>query len=226
MRKKIIKNPFGQEELLLNGKFNLLDKRYLSFLSCFTLMKNRKIKVIVETGTARGGKSNFKGDGGSTILFGEWIKRHGGELYSVDIDKKNLLRASKSLKDTTKRVYFVLSDSIKFLKKFNKTIDFLYLDSFDYDHQNPIPSQQHHLNEIKAAYHLLSKNSIVMIDDCKLKNGGKGKFVIKYLLKKGWKILVDSYQVILINEIEKNTIASLDDALATYMKKILIEKTS
>jgi hypothetical protein len=197
---------FWEEDILLKGKLNLADIRYHSFLFSFLLMKERAVKTIIETGIARGGISNFKGDGGSTILFGKWIEKYGGEFYSVDIDKNNLLNASEALKDTTGRVHFIECDSIKFLKNFKKPIDFLYLDSYDYDIQNPHPSQNHHLQEIIAAYPYLSEKSIVMIDDCNLENGGKGKLIIEYLLEKGWKILIDGYQVILVLNSCKNKI--------------------
>lgn len=95
------------------------------------------------------------------------------------------------------RIHFVCSDSIAFLQNFGKTIDFLYLDSYDFDFNNPLPSQYHHLYEIQAAYPKLSENSIVMIDDCDLPHGGKGKFAIEFLTERGWKILENRYQVIL-----------------------------
>lgn len=41
----------------------------------------------------------------------------------------------------------------------------MYLDSYDVDFSNPLPSAQHHLNEFKAVKHLLHKGSIVLIDD-------------------------------------------------------------
>lgn len=188
----------SEEKSLLFGKLDLQDKRYPSFLLSFILMKKRSVKTIVETGTARDGVSNFEGDGGSTILFGNWIAKYGGELFSIDINQSHLVKAAEALKDQTGRVYFIHSDSIKFLKEFNKQIDFLYLDSYDYDIKNPLPSQEHHLHEIMAAYPCLTKKSIVMIDDCKLKNGGKGKLVVKFLAEKGWKIVYEGYQIILV----------------------------
>lgn len=217
-----------EEYVFLKDKIDLLDKRYLSFLCCFTLMKERSVKRILETGTARNGRSNFKGDGGSTILFGEWIERYGGELYSIDIDKNNLLQASDGLKDQTGRVYFIQSDSIKFLKTFNKPIDFLYLDSYDYDAQNPNPSQEHHLKEIIAAYPCLSKKSIVMIDDCNLENGGKGKLVIDYLLQKGWKLLVNAYQVILVQSFKKKEMQKIEELISKelYVLRSYLESDS
>ena len=92
------------------------------------------------------------------------------------------------------------SDSIKYLKSFPRKVDFLYLDSYDYNRNNPEKiksSQNHHLEEIKAIEKKLHKNSIILIDDCKLPGGGKGKKAIKYLQSNGWKILMNKYQVLL-----------------------------
>lgn len=115
-------------------------------------------------------------------------------------DKKAIESAKQDLEDCREFVQFAHDDSIEFLKNFNRPIDFLYLDSFDFDAQNPDPSQQHHFKEIMAAYPSLTKKSVVMIDDCDLPHGGKGKLVIEYLLNKGWKIAASNYQVLLVQE--------------------------
>jgi hypothetical protein len=95
-------------------------------------------------------------------------------------------------------ITFVESDSVQFLKEFDKEIDFLYLDSFDYEKENPLPSQEHHLKEIQVVYNKLKPESIVMIDDCDLPGGGKGRLAIDFLTARGWKVVFKSYQVILI----------------------------
>ncbi len=150
-------------------------------------MAKRKAQILVETGTARGGRSNCAGDGCSTPIFAEWASQHGALLYSVDIDRTALITAERCLGDLYKYVKFVHSDSIVFLKNFNQKIDFLYLDSYDFDFKNPLPSQQHHYQEIVAAYPWLTDQTIILIDDCDLPHGGKGKLVIEFLLEKGGK---------------------------------------
>jgi hypothetical protein len=92
------------------------------------------------------------------------------------------------------------ADSIKYLKAFPQKVDFLYIDSYDYNRNNPEiikDSQDHHLEEIKAIEKKLHENSIILIDDCKLPGGGKGKKAIQYLQSNGWKILMNKYQVLL-----------------------------
>ncbi|MEM7174675.1 MAG: class I SAM-dependent methyltransferase [Chlamydiota bacterium] len=175
------------------------DKRFISFEYILKEMKKRNCSVLVETGTARNGAGNFIGDGGSTCIFADWAADHNAKLFSVDIDESALSMARNALNRKQKKyVHFAHSDSVEFLKKFDQKIDFLYLDSYDYDLAQWEKSQRHCLNELKAAYPRLHENSIIMIDDCKLQFGGKGGLAIPYLINLGWKIVVDEYQVILV----------------------------
>lgn len=185
---------------ILDNKIPSYDKRYDTFALALDLMSHRKPKVIIETGTARDGLANCIGDGCSTMIFAEYVKNNGGEFYSVDINAEYLQNAGKALADSRPFATLVHSDSIAFLQNFNRPIDFLYLDSYDYDFSNPLPSQEHHLKEIKAAYPWLSPYCVVMIDDCDLPGGGKGKLAIDFLLSKGWGILGIGYQVVLIQK--------------------------
>lgn len=172
-------------------------------LKSLNLLTERKARILLETGTARYGAENFAGDGGSTIIFSEWAQNNQATLYSVDISQEYLTNAKEAL-DSRVATVFVESDSVEFLEKFDRSIDFLYLDSYDYEYGNVLPSQLHHLNEIVAAYPHLHEHSIVMVDDCDLPHGGKGKFVINFLIARGWKVIADKYQVILVRESSLN----------------------
>lgn len=172
-------------------------RRYDTFVKAIKLLRNRKAKVIVETGTSRNGDRNCNGDGCSTLIFASWAKDHDVAFYTVDIDKDALLNAENALGEDATVVNFIHSDSIAFLRDFNQTIDFLYLDSYDFDCEAPEASQEHHLREIEAAYPWLSNKSVVMIDDCDLPHSGKGKLVIEFLLERDWQIIMSDYQVIL-----------------------------
>jgi len=176
---------------------SLIDARAKTMHTALQLMETRNVKTIVETGTARGGHMAFSGDGGFTIITGYWCSLNGAKLYSVDINPTALKNARTMILDYEEAIDLIEDDSVHFLKNFNKKIDFLYLDSLDFEKDNPEPSQRHHLAEIEAAYDKLKPNSVVMIDDCDLPHGGKGKLVIDYLVKRGWEIVAQSYQVIL-----------------------------
>lgn len=194
-----------QAETSTNKNFEFLvnrlsknDRRFASFLLVLELLEHRQAKNLVETGTARCGDRNFEGDGGSTIIFSHWASKNGAHLFTVDNSQEAIENARISTQKYGNNVQFFCCDSIEFLRQFNQKIDFLYLDSFDYDFNNPNPSQAHHLNEAMAAYHKLHEKSIVMVDDCDLPSGGKGKLLIEFLLKKGWTVIYKGYQTILV----------------------------
>jgi predicted O-methyltransferase YrrM len=194
---------FGKTSDPLLNKISSTNCRYDTMRYALQLMDERKVRTIVETGTARGGIDWCREDGCSTIIWAEWVKNNHAMLYSVDIDPAAIKTAKRELihsQGIQNNVILTCSDSISFLRFFGKQIDFLYLDSFDYDFTNPLPSQEHHLKEIIAAYPWLTRQSIVMIDDCDLPGGGKGTLAISYLLNKGWKIAMQGYQVIMIQE--------------------------
>ncbi len=183
---------------ILERRLPPTDKRFASFLYALDLMTQRGTRTIIETGTARGGESNCIGDGGSTLIWAEWAGHFGAVVHSVDIDPKAVSESKLACAMNKDHVHIVCGDSVVFLREFKKPIDLLYLDSYDFDVDDPLPSQQYHLDEIKAAYPMLHSNSVVMIDDCDLPHGGKGKLVIDYLLEKSWKKVFSSYQVILV----------------------------
>lgn len=189
-------------EQYLEKRLHSGDKRYWTMLAALKLCEAREVKVMIETGTARNGDKNFVGDGGSTIIFGNWAYDHQVPFYSVDISPVSVWHAKEATKAYADFVEVVCGDSIEFLQNFDQPIDFLYLDSYDFELWNPKPSQEHHLKEIIAAYPKLHAQSIIMIDDCELPYGGKGTLVIDFLKQEGWKISHKGYQVIMVKSTE------------------------
>lgn len=177
-------------------------KRRNTFLKSLELLNKVKAKIIIETGTSREGLRGAKSNGAATIVFGKWAKQNNGILHSVDISEKSITTAQKEVnnQDLNSSVKIHLSDSISFLLNFKEQVDFLYLDSYDYtdDPEVQVKSQIHHLKEFEAIEGQLHGNTIVLIDDCDLPNGGKGKLVVEYMLKKDWKILMKEYQILLV----------------------------
>lgn len=184
--------------IYLNQRIPSDNPRYSTFSDALKLMSQRNVTTIVETGTARCGDENFEGDGGSTIIFGDWAKNHNVNMYSVDINPLHIALAKKASTKYLSNLQFVTGDSVKFLDDFPGKIDFLYLDSWDYDVNDPLSAQTHCLKEVKAAYEKLSKKAIIMIDDCNIQFGGKGLLAIKFLKKQKWKLYRNNHQVIMI----------------------------
>lgn len=179
-------------------------KRRNTFLKTLELLDKTKAKIIIETGTSREGLHGAKSNGAATIVFGKWAKLNDAFLHSVDISENSVQNAQKEVtaQGLDDYVKIHLSDSIAFLKKFDEKVDFLYLDSYDYssDPEVQVKSQIHHLEEFRVIEDRLHEKTIVLIDDCGLPNGGKGKRVVEYMVQKDWKILMETYQILLVRK--------------------------
>ena len=187
---------------LLPRKYNF-GKRRDTLREVLRLLDERGAKVLLETGVARMGLQKAKGDGASTIVFGLWAKNNDAHLYSVDIDPEATRRAGVAVDEMGlgDSVTLVTSDSVEYLDQFTDAVDFLYLDSYDYHKTDTAiqkASQDHHLKEINAIEGCLHDDSVILIDDCDLPNGGKGKLGIQYHTEAGWKIHMSEYQVIMV----------------------------
>lgn len=185
-------------------KYNF-KRRRITFAKTLKLIDQRHVKMIIETGTSRLGLKNTKGDGAATIVFGKWAMQNNAKMHSVDISEDSVKGSQDEInaQGLNNAVTIHLNDSLKFLKTFENTVDFLYLDSYDYsktDKDIQIKSQEHHLKEFKLIENKLHDNSVVLIDDCGLPGGGKGKTVVEYMLKKDWKVLIDAYQILLVKK--------------------------
>lgn len=117
---------------------------------------NGEPALIVETGTSAWGTD-------STRLWDTYIRKFGGQLFSVDIRKE----ASENLKfQLTSKSKLVVDDSISFLNKWNLGIPNLYyLDSWDLDLNSPEDSAFHGKSEIMAIIPFLKSGSLILIDD-------------------------------------------------------------
>ena len=102
------------------------------------------------------------------------------------------------------RVEFHLSDSVEFLRNFDGSIDFLYLDSSDYfkDEERRSICQAHQLKEIEAGFDKLTPGAVVLLDDNGLPFGGKTKLSKQFLSERGWFCLLDWQQSLWIRSID------------------------
>jgi predicted O-methyltransferase YrrM len=178
-------------------------KRRATFSLVLDLLTKGEAKNLVETGTAREGLKGVRSQGASTIVFGKWAKLNNAKLNSVDLNEDSVRVAQKEVDNWNLEEHVTIhhSDSIKYLSAIDRPIDFLYLDSYDYstDPEVQLKSQEHHLAEFKTSEHNLHDNSIVLIDDCALPGGGKGKLAIEYMISKGWRVILEKYQVVLLH---------------------------
>lgn len=187
----------------IDGRIGQHNGRYRTMIMALELMSLRGVKTIVETGTARAGVQGFNDDGSSTLIWADWARDNNAMVYSIDIEPRAIQGAREGVGNNNHAV-FICADSVTTLENFDQPIDFLYLDSFDFNptvDPNVRPCQEHHLKEIIAAYPKLHQHSVVMIDDCGgVIGGGKGGLVIPYLVERGWKLITNIYQAILVRE--------------------------
>lgn len=175
---EIFKRDYYNKMLIPGHPKNPVRNRADSLLKVFQLLEDRNLDFyrILETGCMRKdhGHLCFGDDGCSSFLFNEFLKYNDGILISVDINQENVNYANSIFNAEKSRAY--CCDSVEFINEYyykksvadpykGAQIDLLYLDSFDVEKDNPLPSQQHHLKELNAARHYLGQGSIVVVDD-------------------------------------------------------------
>lgn len=194
-----------------------LGPRRDTFRATFEFLARKKPRghLIIETGCARE-TDNWEGDGQSTRMFDRFAAEHGGEVYTVDISPASCDYA-RSVVGPSTRVY--TEDSVPFLRRMardipaaGREIDLLYLDSFDWDPANPLPSALHHLKELCAIAPALTPGTLVVVDDSfhalrGFRTGGenyvlledqgiagKAMYVAQYFQQIGIPLAFDGYQ--------------------------------
>ncbi len=115
---------------------------------------------VFETGTAAWGTQ-------STLLFSAYVAAYGGEVVTVDT---RLSPARHARKQTSRSVRFVVGDSVEVMSRpwasrYLETADLVYLDSWDVNLSDPLPSAAHGLREFLACADKLKRGAMVLVDD-------------------------------------------------------------
>ena len=168
---------------------------------------------IFETGTAAWGTQ-------STLLFSAYVDAYGGEVVTVDT---RLSPARHARKQTCRSVRFVVGDSVEVMSRpwasrYLETADLVYLDSWDVDVHDPLPSAVHGLREFLACADILKPGAMVLVDDTpkgiepwgeatpKMSQfvstwgmvPGKGAFILKLLDDSpGFEVIAHDYQLLI-----------------------------
>lgn len=131
---------------------------YLTFKKLFEEMRDLKNPLILESGIASAGTH-------STYLFNEYVRKYGGLFWSVDINQQLVDMHRGNMCPSTQ---LVCDDSVSFFRNWtttHKEVNVIYLDSYDLDFYDPVPSANHGLNEYKALIPVIKKNTLLLIDD-------------------------------------------------------------
>ncbi len=173
--------------------------RYSTFFEALKILleMGKESPVLVEIGTLR---DSTVGGGHSTYKFGEYCSRFGGTLYTIDVLEEAIAFSKNATRVFSDWIKYKTMDSEQFFDEFDGTIDFLYLDGFDsLPGQEQLASEKQ-LREIQKAYPKLAENCIVLLDDARLPFGGKTAYSSEYLISKGFKLIISSYQLLYYRE--------------------------
>ncbi|RJR25780.1 class I SAM-dependent methyltransferase [Candidatus Microgenomates bacterium] len=187
-----------REFLYWNGPFKKyeqkLGSRFPTIKAALNLFLQNDGRTIVKTGTLRSLGHRWK-EGNSTIVFGEFVSRYGGHLWTCDSNEEVIETAKTETKKYAENITYICEDPLGFIEKFDKKIDLLFLNSF-----GPIPegdaslAQEHNLKELLLAFPKTSPKGIILLDDNWYPNGGKTALSKKYLSFKGWNCVLDFHQ--------------------------------
>lgn len=173
-----------------------LGKRADGFSAIFAaLPASPRAPLIVETGCMRM-PGNWEGDGQSTFMFDALARDRSGLLFSIDITQGSIDTARRACSSAT---LLILNDSVATLHALARAVptpaSLLYLDSYDVDLANPLPSAIHHAMELMAARALIGPGTIVCVDDYGFgSEGGKGMILDRFFSVIRAEVIYSGYQ--------------------------------
>ncbi len=170
-------------------------------------MLNKSPANILETGTSAWGTD-------STRLWDQYIVRYGGFFSSVDIRPQ---ASQRLVNQKSEHTILHVGDSVEFLRTYSgPKLDFVYLDSWDVDAMDPLPSAKHALLEFQACRSVMNPGCLILIDDTPRKgwnlvydldgehgarseeNLGKGSLILREIANSSeFKVLQHEYALLL-----------------------------
>jgi hypothetical protein len=172
-------------------------QRNKTFRAAAEFVLKHNCRQIVETGCFRGNPA----DGQSTLILAMLAKGTGGRLYSYDTSEVNInlaiaLLASSGL---TEWASLIKCDSVYGLAWCSPP-QFVYLDSYDHEANNPGPCQRHQLAEVGAVIGRMQPPCAILLDDHIAGTGGKTLLSSTFLNERGWKLAAEGYQLLFVKD--------------------------
>ena len=159
-----------------------LGRRAEGFTVLFdALLQPRRDLLVLETGCMRI-PGNWEGDGQSTFMIDALVRERHGLFFSIDIDLESIDTARRACSSAT---HLICNDSVAALHGLSRALSakasLLYLNSYDVDVANPLPSAIHHALELAAVSPLIGPGTIVCVDDYGIgSEGGKGMILDRF----------------------------------------------
>jgi hypothetical protein len=174
-----------------------LGKRADGFAAIFeALTAGHPRPLLIETGCLRI-PGNWEGDGQSTFMFDALTRAQGGAFFSIDVLAESIETARRACSSA---VNLICNDSIAALYTLSQLLRgpaaLVYLDSYDVDVNNSMPSAIHHAMELAAVRPLLGPGTLVCVDDYEIgpQVGGKGLILDQFFTNIRAKVLYSGYQ--------------------------------
>lgn len=175
----------------------LSDGRECTFGVVIDELKSHDNPKMLETGCVRS-EDDFTA-GYSTVLFGHFLKQHGGTLLSIDNNKDNCEIARSLTKGLP--VTVICKDSLQYLRDCKEVFDVIYLDSMDTYFSG---HAEHCLKEAQLAVPLLREGGMLLIDDSSqedcIAGKAKGRLAIPWLRANHFKLINHEYQALFIKD--------------------------
>lgn len=170
-----------------------LGARYTSFVTAFRYALDIEDALaddwcLIETGSIRT-INNWQGDGGGTIVLGQFAHQQNRVLHTVDISADATSVAKHATQQWRENVECITGDSVEYLRGVDFPVGFLYLDSMDC--LNAVErARQHQCEELMAIWPNLVPGAVVLLDD----NPGKTDKTKAFLASMGAQVFVDALQ--------------------------------
>ena len=131
-------------------------------------------------------------------------------IHTVDVAASHVQRCKRITQEFAHLFRYNVADSTQFLRSVRGPIDLLYLDTGD---MTPIePTARHQLHEARAVVSrdLMAHGGVVLLDDVRNQTPrtfgdgsglGKSKYALPYLLRHGFQLDMDEYQVLLVRRV-------------------------
>jgi len=147
------------------------------------------------------------GAGSFTRVAAECLAHLNPTLHTIDICPEHITRCKIVTQGFSSFIHYHVCSSVVFLQSCaSHSIDLLYMDTGNMHPLEPTARLQLAEAHVVVERNLIAPNGIILIDDIRNQTPkqfgdtselGKGKYAIPYLLKHGFELVINEYQVLL-----------------------------
>lgn len=179
-------------------------------------------KLLIEIGSTR---EDVPGQG-STAKLADFCAAHDMRFITVDMDPHNTRSAQRTIAQFGNEFEAVTGKGEHFLREFDGSPDFVFLDAYDFNHGNHSALRQNryvqflgseindadchqmHLDCAGTLAEKLAAGGLICIDDTWQENGewtAKGKLAVPFLLSEGFQILESRNRAVVMQRVDESS---------------------